>query len=273
MNVVASDRTYVHDVLEFVQQRVSSMTDEHELCQLVQSIGRLKSSMESLTDVAETSLLEVKTNETSAESKPDDEAVLPIQQYSLSEVDKVCDKLLSALSGRLLKKVKDVRSIKTFRKVLMVFSLLPYRTDKLVDAIETEISERIGELVGDTPIEDLLSRAISEVSAARREPNDESPASPLHAVKNGLKSFFGSTEKEESDEYYFSATVNFPLPPEEKARVIDSFRQDLLLELGRCSELIAQYRRIDFDAGVRGSRFDQEARRDMAKRLLSRHLP
>ena len=44
-------------------------------------------------------------------------------------------------------------------------------------------------------------------------------------------------------------------------------------ELGRCQELVASYRRIDFATGTRQSRYDKDRRKEIAKRALSRLFP
>ena len=126
---------------------------------------------------------------------------------------------------------------------------------------------------------------------------DENSDSPFSAIKNGIRSFFqgseGSEDAEKKDENNLTdelisliqestASASNAANRAEKLRLssgvsLDSMLQDLKLgtgfELGRCNELIENYRRIEFSTGEQRSRYDRERTKDVAKRVLSRLLP
>ena len=55
--------------------------------------------------------------------------------------------------------------------------------------------------------------------------------------------------------------------------LVQNLKQGSAFELGRCNELIENYRRVEFSTGKQRSRYDRERTKDIAKRVLSRLLP
>ena len=228
-----------------------------------------------------------------------------------ADIEELCSMLLIQLSTRAVEMVSELNA-QSLRAILMLVSLLPLQADDCVNAIDCEVATRIvlHEATPHRNVDELLqSIALETINARRILFGDDLPKqskTPLNGLKNGLKAMFGATsmpdngdsEKEvdaaamessaiSSDD--LAASLKQALQSIEESalalqtaafaahtsfdRLIASPQREALLELGRCAELIEQYRRIDFVSGSRLSRLDQERRRDIAKRVLSRKLP
>jgi len=247
-------------------------------------------------------------NDVTAESAPQHDETIVSDEIIVA----MCDKLLCLVTSRAVDMVKDLRA-HTLRAILMSVSMLPLQVDDCVDTIEREVARRIGllENAPRRNIDQLLQQVASNASDVKRllfgeEPTKES-RSPLASLKDGLKGIFRSPSpkhesgEDEPEKLDLRTAYNETNATELVLRVkmglqsiIDAAtgignatqgcqlsldklmvapQHEALFELGRCSELIEQYRRIDFVSGSRRSRFDEERRRDMAKRVLSRKLP
>jgi hypothetical protein len=181
--------------------------------------------------------------------------------------------------------------------------LLPFQADKLIDACEKEVAKRqalLESAANTASVEDLLKQAAETSAEATRTVfgKSEENISPIEALKRGLKSLFSKEEEEEeggiSEEMQkftnevggllnrVTAAVTQVDQCMEQIGIASNVYTDTALqrimeganfELGRCCELIENYRRIEFSTGKRRSRYDYRQRRDLGKRLLSRLLP
>ena len=116
-------------------------------------------------------------------------------------------------------------------------------------------------------------------------------SNPVAALKKGIKSLFSPSteqEKEISEEMQrFTSEIGSLLNRVaaldkcmEQIGIASNVHTDTALqrimeganfELGRCHDLIDNYRRIEFSTGRRRSRYDYN--KDIGKRLLSRLIP
>jgi len=227
-----------------------------------------------------------------------------------SVLSTTCDRCLSSLASRSIELI-GVMSVQHLRRLLMVYSSSPFRADRLVDEIEREVQERSERLRSilrsKVSFENELVAAVAPAQELRRTIRGDA-GSPFAAIRSGLRSFFRKkdrdgqeqhvenyTEAEEEEEAEdqtkqelervdraLRSIINLGEYAEALTRATSSsldkttrgMEQEALFELGRCSELVAHYRRIvDFESGRREDRYDVDTRRAMAKRVLSRLLP
>ena len=305
LRVATVSKRPVVEVLSFLENRIAVMRDESVICELIESLGSLRMAMESNNDAVEgLSPVDADSNTTSTSSEddplPKNEAII-----SDSDVSTRCDELLSLLSSRVTEMIKDMRA-QSLRTILMLFSELPLQADKCVEAIEEEVERRrsLLEIATHRNADELLRQAASGALDTKRtlfgDDHSKDSKSPLAGLRDGVRSIFGRKDDNknlddevaeasgtEGDEFALKVKETLQLIIDTASAVentrescrlpleqsIVTAQQEALFELGRCIELIEQYRRIDFTSGYRRSRFDQERRRDMVKRVLSRKLP
>lgn len=207
--------------------------------------------------------------------------------------------LLSRVSERATKLVHDL-SATEMRELLLVYSTLPFQADALVDAIDEETHQRLEVLGFKGPsesVQDLARRAFdSSVLARNTLSGGPEKDSKVDTIKNGIKAIFGAHDmsEEASDEDIAMLTaladnakrtttlMREALGRMEQIRqgtgtdtetLLRGVEQGAAIELGRCQELVAGYRRIDFSSGSHDGRYDSTRRRDISKRILSRLFP
>lgn len=313
MRVAFIDKRPVLEFLEVVKDKIAIIQDETVICDMMNSLGFLMRTMEVAKETAEelsspADSVDPKTTMTTlTDSNP------PRSETAVPDADVVdlCAELLTRLAARAASNISRFKT-KSLRAIMMLVSLLPLQSDECVDAIHCEVVKRI-RLLEDSQhnnIDELLRNIALEASKTRRilfgddQPRDSK--SIFAGLQNGLKALFGCSatpdisddESENVEAIVASNEINIDdlkaslkhslQSIEDSAlairnateasqtslgRLIASPQQESLFELGRCIELIEQYRRIDFSSGSRRSRLDEERRRDMAKRLLSRKLP
>jgi len=215
-----------------------------------------------------------------------------------SELVQLADEALALAATHAAETVGSLTSLE-LRRLLTVYSTLPFKADELVNAIEEEGMMREASLTSPGSSElgqELLRSAASEARVVLSAlGGDAGGGSALSAIKNGFRSMFGQSDAKESSSRETAEVEDEETPDEslhlaiervlqsviESANYLDvtgnarletsqRLKDGSLFELGRCRELIAHYRRRDFDSGTSNSRFDQERRRDMVKFVLSR---
>eukprot|EP00980_Cylindrotheca_fusiformis_P007972 scaffold1697_cov120-Cylindrotheca_fusiformis.AAC.54 len=187
------------------------------------------------------------------------------------------------------------------RRLLVVYSLLPCRNDELIDDIAEEVKKRQLHLQQSPKgsIETILSSAKSSALSVNTTVfGDANSESRFDSIKNGILAFFSTSEGDESpgetrdpdkltEELTSSiqqstATTSTAANSVKNLHVASGISMDSVFqniqkgtafELGRCVELIENYRRIEFSTGTLRSRYDKERRKEIAKRVLGRLLP
>lgn len=140
------------------------------------------------------------------------------------------------------------------RTILSLYANVPFHCDELADRIYREISSRellLGQEImglGD-PSSALLDSAESPIVGKLRDDRNEHVGSLTPMEKRFLMESVGVPYSSEC----LDAAIRF--------------------DLSQCREQVEQYRRLDFTAGNRQSRLDQQRRNYIAKRIWSRLLP
>jgi hypothetical protein len=313
MKFVASDRVFLLDVLFEIENRSKDMKSAELCCDLAESIAVVKDAVDTATTRVTKSVKEqpqrkeLNTTETKSplpeEDTRDSEdgagAPPVVGDASIdAELSRSCDSILVAIAAEAGRMSTELRADE-IRRLLMVYSLLPFRADDLIGTLDGEISKRGNHLKSsrDVNVGALLREAATNTSAVNTILFDE-PAedSRINAIKNGIKSFFrypdsdgtedGDEEKKISEllsemiQNSAASTLKAAQILEEIGSaslvtpddVIQNLGAGAAFELGRCKELIESYRRIEFSDGTRRSRYGK-GRKDIAKRVLSRLMP
>lgn len=215
-----------------------------------------------------------------------------------------CARMLSILGAYATERVSTLK-VDSLCRLLAVYSLSPFQADTFVDACDSEVSHRqklLESAASVASVEDLLQQAAKNAIEANSTvfgKNDDDSRMSLAALKKGLKSIFSPSTADNNNDNdkiaeemkKFTEEVGILVDRVTAAvtRVEECMGQigsasnvhtDTLLqgiqgganfELGRCRELIDNYRRINFSTGRRLSRYDFD--RDLGKRLLSRLIP
>jgi hypothetical protein len=288
MNVMYTDKPFLLDVLRCVSTIIPLLEDGSQYCDIVDSLGALKASLDA--DAGSENVISVEL-----------------------ELAELSESMLSAVAVQTIEHVGSLSAVE-LRRLLTVYSLSPFKSDDLVNSIETEVIRREEELDSLESRErgrDLLRSAASSARTVISAFTEESTNgdSALSAIKNGLWSLFRqSNAKENASNDKDDASDDIPDDREEEGvqeklhiqieralhsiveavdyleqsgdvssisedQVVQRLEGGVLFELGRCRQLVEHYRRIDFDSGSSTSRFDQERRRVMVKRVLSRLHP
>jgi uncharacterized membrane protein YgaE (UPF0421/DUF939 family) len=207
------------------------------------------------------------------------------------------DRLLARVAETAIEKVHDLSGAE-MRKLLLVYLCVPFQADDLVAAMEEETNQRTAALrflADKERIQDVIRDAADSALQANNRLSAR-PSTVGTAIKNGIKAIFGvhdvDDEISEEDAARLSHVVESihrtsallrdlseRMERVQRATGLDTetlmrgVEQSAAVELGRCRELIASYRRIDFATGSKGGRCDNERRKDIGKRLLSRLFP
>ena len=329
MKYVASDRVFLLDVLYEVKKKSENVTRGTELCDLAESLAAVKEGMatptalkqrnnerhpQSQDESGEGGNIIIKDDKDTgiSASRVDDELEEAVTDSSSvfaeasieDQLSGICDELLTTVKAKATDMVMELGADE-IRRLLMVFSLLPFEADEMVHAMDEELSRRMDHLrsavSNGVQVNNLLREAATNASTVNNtlfgeSKDDDSPF--LDQIKNGLLKFFRSSTTSDhetcdmeaptvSDE--LSAMIQNSAASTTKAAqileeigsaalvstddIIQNIEEGAAFELGRCRELVNNYRRIDFSTGTFRSRHDRERRKDIAKRVLSRLIP
>lgn len=228
-----------------------------------------------------------------------------------TDIHEICIRALSLLANRLESEVASMSLIE-IRRVLEVYSTAAVRSDALINSIRDELEQRKEGLmeISSVEVSDLANYA-ADCATEAHESLFGSSDNPdrFAAIGKRLVSFFQRDRdlpnEETADKENNLAEFEDAIESDETEQLqvqlekaLDSIRSlvaclrtmrsvsqtDLgkqcndmcstsLVELGRCEELLSLYDRIDFEAGIRKSRFDHQRRREMLKDVLTRLLP
>jgi len=296
------------DLLGVLVLKIPDIESPPIVCDLTETVSRLESL---LVEESEDKLVSASTAETNrtAETENLERGEVPSasvsppddQEQIGSDLRAEVVRTMAVLSCRSTELV-GVMTATELRRLVTVYSLSPYRADKLLDKIEHEVerrTEQLKELVrsSSATVQDRLLDITSQAELLRKTLRGESE-SPFAGLRDRLRNFFvgedeteqdgDATEKAEAQAKHLEMadeTLTSVIGFGEYADILTStcrssldkatqnMEEGALFELGRCNELIAHYRRINFDSGKRENRYDQESRRVVTKRILSRLLP
>jgi hypothetical protein len=187
------------------------------------------------------------------------------------------------------------------RELLFTYSMSHEKADDLIAEIEHIVHTRrdaLIDLLAQPGLGERIAYGARRAEEARRRLSADR-GSPFAAIRKGIiKTLFTSEDADEDKsklaEFEGIDASDLELADGALQEMVDVGRyisvlnsscrssfgkatreieEGTMFELGRCIELIAGYRRIDFESGQRKTRLDQELRRNMSKRVLSRMLP
>lgn len=235
-------------------------------------------------------------------AKSANDEVIQEQQNSTIAIRSVIlastSQILAKISDAAIEMVHDL-SAEEMRELLLVFLVTPFQVDDLVNSIDKETHRRLEVLGFKGPaesVQDLARRAFdSSVLASNTLSGESESTSTVDTIKNGIKAIFGVHQISEVSEPHVAALtalaenaqrtttlIRETLGRMEQIRqgtgadtesLLRGAEQGTVIELGRCQELAAAYRRIDFSTGAQRCRYDSSRRRDISKRILSRLFP
>lgn len=298
-----SDPKFLFHVLEEVSGKVGQLGTIDELCSLAETLALLKETLKTVEApsqrISSRKLEVINDDKESTVNLCVDSDDVPLMSESTAtraenELATACDEVLTIISQKSRGFAKRLTTSE-LRRILTVYSLLPFQADDLINEIELEVTARLPSAEDQSLImlEKTLQEAKERSETLQKTLFHETGWYGLTALKNGLISFFRSSDGNESEETKLSedlvemiqASINSTVEAatllqemKDSLRIsIDSIgqsnREKTYFELGRCQELIANYRRIEFSTGSRRSRYDKERRRDISRLVLSRLLP
>jgi hypothetical protein len=298
MKLTSVDAPVLLYALRRINDIICDGTSAEVLCGVAESIGILKEAL--------------KTNERKNENNEKSSVPEPTTQTgnleSLDSVGKDAGRgNLSRLADEVLISIATlVRSTPSkfnagqIRRLLEVYSLLPFQADEMIDTLAEEVYDRLGavkELSVGHNLDTLLTNARRKTAKVKSALFEDSEVSLLGSIKNRVLSLFGSDDSDSAIQgeegnivtEEVASIIRESIAATEDAadrafseefllktgldQLLRSTRQGTSFELGRSQELIGSYRRIEFSTGTRRSRYDRERRNDIAKRVLSRSLP
>jgi len=296
-------KAYIIEILRHTISRIENLNDSHVLCELIEAAAALREMLnnEVAKEDEDTSL---KTEPNTEGLDPnDEEGVYPDELTIASDLSFTIDSLIATLS-KISKDLLPRLSHTELRRMLAVYSFTPIRADELISAVQSEMDRRRFDIIQgsrQTALSDIFDRLEKGAFHARHVQQEltNRPGSPFSGIKEVFKSFFrhGSDGDEaESDDKAaeqarildeLNEALSCLIDAAEYARKLSNtahdrsneesvaldHEQSALFELGKCDELLAHYRRVDFESGQRQTRLDEVLGRDMAKRVLSRLLP
>ncbi|KAG7351141.1 hypothetical protein IV203_010501 [Nitzschia inconspicua] len=290
-------------ILERISELLPEVENGSELCDIAASLGLVKEAM------AKPEHGEKKSGGDDVEESSSDSTVVAITKEETEkdntaryELNTAVDGVLDSI-GSVVQELCPRLTAKDIRRILEVYSLLPFQADDMVDAIANEVVGRLSaieELSKNRTLDDLLADAKQKSAIVKSTLYEEADKSFLDSIKSGFLSLFGSNndeqkeDEEEPDERtvmteriasMIQDSVATTSKAAERAQAEESIllttldesllllREEVSFELGQCVELIENYRRIEFSTGKRRSRYDRDRRNDIAKRVLSRLFP
>lgn len=301
-------------VLKEVQTKVTNLKSVAELCSLAETLALLKDALQPndlASDTgAETSIDKKAKDETDGKqslsettqelSSQDEESVIPVDHSAIDEEMKyACNELLVSVADQA-KEMTAKLTAQDIRRLLAVYSLLPFQADDLINHLEEEVSKRLSYLEGSASgsLENWLKRAKYKSDSVNSILFEDTESSRFDHIKNGIMSLFRASDVNESadekggenglpEELATMIQESIALTSKAANRaevmrnalrvsldsILNGLNEGSSFELGRCQELIENYRRVEFSTGTLRSRYDKERRKDIAKRVLSRLLP
>lgn len=221
------------------------------------------------------------------------------------QISSITDQMLNSIATLAIDLSENLTA-NEIRRLLEVYSLLPFQADAMVACLSEEVSNRLEafqDLRKDRTLVTLLKDASKKSSVVRSSLFDDSNTSLFSSVRTRFVSLFrSSTNNNYEDEVVNQIDDEGTKLTEEIAsviqdsisatsdaanrakadqstlqlsldKVIQTLEEGASFELGRSLELIENYHRTEFATGERRSRYDKDGKNYISKRVLSRLLP
>lgn len=295
MKFFSSDISFLYSVVSQVAETIDGPRSVDKLCTLAESLALLKESIRAEVDEKRTELSDGLPKDDDQAGELDDQAESEGKGLGLvDELERLTVVLLASIATKSEGMLASF-SPDNMRRLVSVYTLLPFEADSLIRAMESEVESRKALLLSlpEVSIDNMLKDAMSSSDAVKKELFTKTDSSRFAAIKNGIVSMFLSNEDSEPEESTLEEELALMIEKSINSTILaastiqklgnltgtsfDSLGEQALegqlFELGQCEELIASYRRIEFSTGAIKSRYDKERRRVISKRVLSRLLP
>lgn len=299
MNTSSTEQSFLLRVLKRINKQAPIISTGKEICTLAETIGILKDALNTINNES------YNGHVPGSESMDSDEIssqMIASENISVrDELSSRSDDVLNAIA-KIATESTQILTANEIRRLLEVYSLLPFQVDGLVDCLSEEISTRLVTLQGlrrTRPLDILLKNASRKSSIVRKSLFDDSSASLFSSIKAGIKSFFGSTNATDDidqinddgtkmteeiasiiqESIFATSDAASRAEADQSAlcisldTVIQKLQEEASFELGRSLELIENYHRTEFSTGRCRSRHDRDTKSYISKRILSRLLP
>jgi hypothetical protein len=303
MRMTSNQRSFVLEVLKRVSEKVPNASSGTELCSLAEVIGILKEA--SKTSSSKNSK-ESNIDDAQSESANDEANLTPQIEDIKQQISSTSDQMLNSIATLAISSAKRLTA-NEIRRLLEVYSLLPFQADEMIACLSDEVSNRLAtleDLRNDQSLVTILKDASKKSSVVRSSLFDVSHASLFSSIRARFLSIFQSwnDNDDEEDEVVAQIDDEGTKLTEEIASVIQDsisatsdatkrakadqsalqlsldevvqcLEEGASFELGRSLELIENYHRTEFATGERRSRYDKDRKNYISKRVLSRLLP
>ncbi len=298
MKMTSSHQSFLLEILLKISEKIPNVSTGSELCTLAEAIGILKEASKSSSAKKEESIDEEINAEVENEESSQPEDVH-------EKINSMSEQMLNSIAALVIDRAETLTA-NDIRRLLEVYSLLPFQADEMISCLSNEVSNRLevlSDLQDDQPLSNLMDDASKKSSVVKTSLFDDSNTSIFESMKVKFFSLFSSSNKEDNDDEVVNEVTDegTNLTEEIASAIQDSISAtnevskraktyqtalhvplDMIIknqmegaafELGRSLELIENYYRTEFSTGERRSRYDRNRKNYVAKRVLSRLLP
>ena len=297
--MTSNHQSFVLEILLRISEKVPNASTGSELCSLAEAIGILKEASKT------SSTKKHELNDKVLQSELEDEDASQIEDLQ-QQIYSISDQMLNSIAALVIDCAQNLTA-NEIRRLLEVYSLLPFQADAMISCLSDEVSNQLEVLMDlrkDQTLVTLLADASKKSSVVKSSLFNDSNTSVFDSMRVRFFSLFRSSDKKDEDDEEFidqiddegtklteeislaiqdaiSATSNaskrvktyqtaLQIPLD---NIIQTLMEGASFELGRSLELIENYHRTEFATGERRSRYDKDRKNYIAKRVLSRLLP
>jgi len=294
-----SHQSFVLEVLKKISEKVPNVSNGADLCSLAEAIGILKEASKTSSPTNK------ETTDEEVQSELVDEEVVQSEEIQ-KQISIISDQMLNSIASLTIDFAEKLTA-NEIRRLLEVYSLLPFQADATIASLSDEVSSRLEALQNlqkDQGLVKLLKDASKKGSVVKSSLFDDSNTSLFESMRVKFFSLFRSSNNNvgEDDEIVhqiddegtklteeiasviqdaISATSNASKRADadqsalrlSQDKIIQNLEEGASFDLGRSLELIENYHRTEFATGERRSRYDKGRKNYITKRVLSRLLP
>lgn len=302
LKITPNEQPFLLSVLTRIYEELPNISSGSELCSLAEAIGILKEASKANSKKKEKQIdeapLQSDNDDESSTTQNNERELKSVQQ----DISRTSDEILNSIASAAVELSENLTA-NEIRRLLEVFSLLPFQADAMINSLSEEVSSRleaIQNLRRDQSLGVLLRDANKKSAVVRNSLFDDSNTSLFGSIKARIVSIFGSSNVDEEEveqiddegtkmteeiasivQDSIEATFDAAHRAEVEQhvlqlsldKVIQALEEGTSFELGRSQELIENYYRTEFATGQRRSRCEKDRKNYIAKRVLSRLFP
>eukprot|EP00536_Pseudo-nitzschia_multiseries_P000582 jgi/Psemu1/62719/estExt_Genemark1.C_70144 len=302
LKMTPDEQPFLLSVLSRMNEKLQDISTGSELCSVAEAIGMLEEDLMTNSKTKETQTDDSQSQSNNEEDNPVAKTQATETMSIQEEISNMAEEMLNSLAA-LVVDFSEKLTADEIRRLLEVYSLLPFQADAMIDCLSDEVSTRLEALQNlrkGQSLGVLLNDANKKSSVVRSSLFDESNKSFLRSMKARLVSIFGPTNADEDeveriddegtimteeiasivqDSIKASSDAANRAEADQKAlqlsvdKVLQTLEESASFELGRSQELIENYHRTEFATGKHRSRCDRDGKNYISKRVLSRLLP